>query len=68
MLTYEEQKQLEYLQAKEKRYKDNCVTCVYYWGTRPCDKANNPEVQAWIRQEGIYSDLHKCCPEWYDEW
>lgn len=68
MLTYEEQKQLEYLKAKEQRYKDNCVSCIYYWGTQPCSRANNPEVQAWVNQEGEYRDLKKCCPEWYDEY
>ena len=67
MLTYKERKQLEYLQAKEQRYRDNCVTCVNRKGYEPCWKANNPEVQAWLNEEGEYSDLNKCCPEWYDE-
>lgn len=67
MLTYEEQKQLEYLKAKEQRYSDNCVTCVNRRGYEPCWKADKPEVQAWLNEEGEYSDLKKCCPEWYDE-
>lgn len=68
MLTQEEEKQLEYLQAKKQRYKDNCVTCIHTNGCEPCYKADNPEVQAWLNQEGEYSDLKICCPEWYDEY
>lgn len=68
MLTQEEEKQLEYLQAKKQRYEDNCVTCIHRNGYKPCYKANKPEVQDCLNERGIYNDPKKCCPEWYDEY
>lgn len=68
MWSEQDEKVLEHLKARKARFEDNCISCIHYKATEPCWKANNPEVQAWFREEGKYSDLKLACPEWYDEY
>ena len=68
MMTENDYKLLEHLQARKKRFEDNCISCIHYKATEPCWKADNPEVQAWFNEEGKYTDSKLACPEWYDEY
>ena len=67
-MTENDYKLLERLQARKKRFEDNCISCIHYKATEPCWKANNPEVQKWLNMKDEYADPKKACPEWYDEY
>ena len=67
-MTKEELEEFERLKAKMERERENCVTCVHSRKPDKCWKADNPEVEKWLRGEGKYSDPKIMCPEWYDEY